>query len=1347
MNQNPNMSSISKFGRLLFSRRALIAILTILLCTAILLAGPLLSFNGWHPLAGITARLALIALLLALIVLRPRQLPTWLFGVVLLILLIWFAGPSLTVGAVRPLAPLATRLFLSGAIAVLAALYGLYLLWRTANVEGSWLWHQSRRVRAVSAPALPEELRLINGIVTHALRQLKQLRVRSRWWQRIFEGKRYLYQLPWYLVLGAPASGKTSVIRNSGLKFSPRGTAAEQDAAAGNATEHCAWWLGNEAVLIDTAGRYTIQPGADDRAASEWRTLLGLLRQHRARAPLNGVLLTVDVAHLLAPDPAARLREAAALRARLVELRQQLGVRLPVYVIVSKLDLLAGFQEYFESLATEDRTQIWGFTLAYQEPGAAGSGHDPIRPRCSEEMATLTKRLEQGVAQRLQEETDLSCRKALYTLPHEFSHIVEPLLDLLDAIFADSKYDTTPLAQNLRGVYLSSAAQPLARAQAEAPTLVQRLLRQTAGGAAATATPASASTGITNGTSDTSGAALVDASNPAPPAGPGTQPDGQAPAVPGPDASRLPRPNHSFFLHGLFARLILNESHLVRPNQRWELRYRVAHGLAHGLTLAACAWLALEITTSFSNNQAYLATVDNKAQELNRLASRLDPEPSRDEAAMLLSAVRELPAYQGLNLSEPAASFRFGLYSAPPIVTASTQTYTRLQDRWLLPSVVAQIESLLAQAVADHDAQLTYDALRVYLMLHEPNRYQAKDVKAVVLRDLRQAGHTHGEDDAAALPAHLEEMLNSGRVLRAAKPLDRQLVTEARQLLGGTTTAQRLYERIKTSLATAAPADFTLIGAVGPQAWTVFRRASGAPLDQGIPGLFTLAGYRDVFMRHLPGLLDGMRHEEAWVMGQTTGGAPQALTEVALKASPSDPLLDDIRSLYLSEYGSHWQSFLEDIHVARIDNRTLVLQTMRTFSTSNSPLLVLVRVAAQQTLLTQAPSNPGDISAGGASSLAAKALDRLGSSTLNQARQAQAMLPNPASNGQERELVDNRFAALHRMVGVAADGASAGAPLLEAITRMIHDYYALLLMSDTAQAGQALPLQADARARLRLAATTSPAPLHNVLTDLLQAGTKTVNQATSSRLRTQQRGVIGDSCTRAIAGKYPFAATANRELSTDEFTRVFAKGGTLDDFFQKNLAAHVDTTARPWRYSAAGPDAQAPQGPSLAPYERAQKIRKIFFHGRDAQQIAWKMDVKVVEMDPAITELILDLDGQRLRYVHGPVRPLRATWPGPRGSMVAQLSAKPAQPVQASLPEVPTGLVASTASTAISTSGPWALLKLLSRGRSVQGAGAEYLVEYDFDGRKAVLEISSDSLPNPQTVNLLRAFRCPVVGS
>ncbi len=132
--------------------------------------------------------------------------------------------------------------------------------------------------------------------------------------------------------------------------------------AHSNGTAHVDCWLTNEAVLIDTGGNYTqhgiagnkpesittAKPGtspdisvdhespASMADAAEWLGFLGLLRKHRPRSPINGALLSVDLAALTNLDESTRLAEAASLRARLAELRLQLGICFPVYLVITK---------------------------------------------------------------------------------------------------------------------------------------------------------------------------------------------------------------------------------------------------------------------------------------------------------------------------------------------------------------------------------------------------------------------------------------------------------------------------------------------------------------------------------------------------------------------------------------------------------------------------------------------------------------------------------------------------------------------------------------------------------------------------------------------------------------------------------------------------------------------------------------------------------------------------------------------------------------------------------------------------------------------------------------------------
>jgi type VI secretion system protein ImpL len=92
--------------------------------------------------------------------------------------------------------------------------------------------------------------------------------------------------------------------------------------------------------------------------------------------------------------------------------------------------------------------------------------------------------------------------------------------------------------------------------------------------------------------------------------------------------------------------------------------------------------------------------------------------------------------------------------------------------------------------------------------------------------------------------------------------------------------------------------------------------------------------------------------------------------------------------------------------------------------------------------------------------------------------------------------------------------------------------------------------------------------------------------------------------------------------------------------------SQVDMTTNPWHYKQAEGSNTPLPSPSLTPFQQAKRIRETFFQEQSVRKMSWTMDIKVVvELDPNITDLIIDIDGQSLRYIHGPVRPLHITWP------------------------------------------------------------------------------------------------------
>jgi len=327
--------------------------------------------------------------------------------------------------------------------------------WRGAGVplHRSWLarlgagfgWSRSNRKAEAYQPATPEveQLRRRFADALGAMRRARFIDPDGT--------RRGVSDLPWYLFIGAPGSGKTTALLHAGLRFPFGDTPGESTLHRAGGTRDCDWWLTDEAVLLDTAGRYTTDDVDTDRAA--WLGFLDLLKLYRPREPLHGVIVTLSVYDLLHWTDDEIARYATQVRERIGELQTRLGQRLPLYLLVTKSDLLAGFGEFFAALESEQRAQVWGFTFEHSEVQA-----DPGRlaVRCDEELDLLERRLYALLPAKLQEERDLQRRGAMYRFPQQFRGARPLIGTFVDAAFGGGWTGERPL---LRGLYLASGTQ------------------------------------------------------------------------------------------------------------------------------------------------------------------------------------------------------------------------------------------------------------------------------------------------------------------------------------------------------------------------------------------------------------------------------------------------------------------------------------------------------------------------------------------------------------------------------------------------------------------------------------------------------------------------------------------------------------------------------------------------------------------------------------------------------------------------------------------------------------------------------------------------------------------------
>lgn len=717
----------------------------------------------------------------------PRALSKpWLpvlAALALLAVLIWFWAPLLETGgsadAGAPLASAGVRWLLIVLMLVLVAAW-----------FGARLWRARRRDRGLMAGLTPQAAgQAGDGAGDAAAAELAALGQRMRSAMSVLRGAhpgwrmrgRYLYELPWYMFVGAPGSGKTTALTRSGLEFPLAETLGPEAIGGIGGTRHCDWWFTDEAVLLDTAGRYTTQDaeGGVDRAA--WSGFLGLLKTCRPRRPINGVIVAISVADLLLQGLAAREAQARAVRARIHELQERLGMAFPVYVIVTKSDLLAGFTEFFEPFGREERAQVWGMTFDLADSGAPAKALAAFPAQ----YQALETQLQARVLPRMQAERDLQRRALIHGFPRQFAALEESLSHFLHAVFSANRFEQAAL---LRGVYFTSGTQE--------GNPIDRVMASLA-----------ASFGL-------KGRALA----------------------PNPAGGR------SYFLTRLMRDVIFREAGLAGLNPRARRRRRLIDTgiLATGGALALL--LALALSISYLRNERLIGAADAALAALTRTAAGTPIEGDELAVLPLLEAARALPAgYAARGRSVPLLD-RMSLYQGEKLGDGAVAAYRRLLRSALETRIVARMEQALRQgAVGNQD--LLYETLRVYLMLGQRQHLEAAAVQAWTELDWRRSLPQASSAQRAQLAQHLAALLEGDGAAEAVQ-LDAALVAQARQALAGMSLSARIHSQVKREVTLAALPEFSVNGVLGRDASGILARASGAPLSRGVNGLYSVAGYR-----------------------------------------------------------------------------------------------------------------------------------------------------------------------------------------------------------------------------------------------------------------------------------------------------------------------------------------------------------------------------------------------------------------------------------------------------------------------------------------------------------------------
>ena len=369
-----------------------------------------------------------------------RKTWVWTLLVVLFVaLLVWFAGPLLAVDDYKFWEGASARLL---TISVLSLAWGLtmvFVSWRAGVRKKAVEDSEDGQKRIRCEEQMDEEQKELKARFKGALKTLKT--------SSLYRGRseRWRSDLPWYLLIGPQGSGKTSLLDFSGLEF-PINKIDRKLTRDTQGTQHCDWYFADHGVLIDTAGRYLSQPNVEVDG-SAWSTLLDLLRNRRRNRPLNGVLVTIPVETLLNSNEPELETLARQVRSRLQDVYQKLHVDVPIYLVLSKVDRLLGFDDFFDQLTREESDQVFGTSFRKEQSGA-----DVTVLRT--EFEALLHRLNSQVIMRMHQERDTQRRGRILDFPHQLGLVGERLCLFADSAFTGNRYQRV---SQLRGFYLTSA--------------------------------------------------------------------------------------------------------------------------------------------------------------------------------------------------------------------------------------------------------------------------------------------------------------------------------------------------------------------------------------------------------------------------------------------------------------------------------------------------------------------------------------------------------------------------------------------------------------------------------------------------------------------------------------------------------------------------------------------------------------------------------------------------------------------------------------------------------------------------------------------------------------------------
>ncbi len=1152
------------------------------------------------------------------------------------------------------LAPLVGLVFVMVAIYVVGATFDVPMAWIYAGwavVLAIWCtyclarWVLSRRAsRAMESmfqgqteeavKAAPTDKKLEVDILRKRLLDAVHTIKSSKLGQTT--GSAALYEMPWYVVIGNPAAGKSTAVLNSGLNFpfSDKGGQAIQGIGG---TRNCDWFFTTEGILLDTAGRYAVHE--EDR--TEWFGFLNLLKKYRPKAPINGIIIVASIAELTGNRPDFTINLAKQLRQRVQELTERLELFAPVYVMFTKVDLIAGFVDFFEDSDADERSRVWGATLPYDTDGKANATN-----LFDQHFDTLAEGLKELGTNRMSLNRGQSMSPGVLTFPLEFVDVKQHLRTFIATLFEENPFQFKPI---FRGFYFTSAIQEGVATHATGERIVHQY-----GLSAGRRLSASISS------------------------------------------------NTGFFLKNLFSSVIFADRNLVRQyasRGKIRLRYAAFYSavLLLGLALGGWSW-------SLVSNQQYVANIQAdfdkaiKIQE-NRLdlASRLEALGILQDRLQQLQQYRNsrpislaFGLYQGERIEHKLRTEYFkGLQQVMlQPVAGNLETFlaevvanagkleapvrTPQAGSMVLASTAAQDNPAQPVAALYKDAVPTntedaYGALKTYLMLANQDRIDTGHLNDQLTRFWRNWLENNRGNASREQVIRSAEKLITFYLSQTGEPdfplIENKLalVDQARDTLRmvvrGTPARERVYSEIKMRASTRFPI-MTVASIVGDQHKDIVAGS------HAVSGAFT----RDAWEQYVEVAIKNASTNELqsadWVLKTS------AKDDLSLEGSP-EQIQKELVRMYKADYVNNWKKFMQGVLMTDFGTFENAVQHMNVLgdpvaSPINSLLQTLYRETSwdNPSLVNQGLQNAGRGLVGWFREVIMRQTPTQMKVTIGS---------SGTKSGSQMGAIGREFSAIANLV--VARGENRDLSLmkgyLEHLSKVRTRFNQISNSGDFGPASRQL-MHATLDGNSSELADALKYIDENMLTGMPPAERATIRpllvrplmQAFAVIIAPAERELnhtwvaqVYEPFSKSLGTKYPFTADSRVEATPGEIAQVFGPDGSISKYVQTAMGPLVirrgdALAARTW----------ADMGVHLNPLFSANLSRFVALQGGAASNPATSGPAQTNFQlqpvpTPGLTEYTVEIDGQTMRYRNGQQDWNSFTWPYVQGTPGAKINA------------------------------------------------------------------------------------------